>query len=297
MVAAISAVDLSQLPPPTVVETLSYESILAQMVADLRLRDPEFTALVESDPAFKVLEVCAYREVLLRARVNAASISRLLAFAEGADLDHMAAGRGLTRLVVIPGNPDAVPPIADVMESDAALKRRYLLLFEAYTTAGSRGSYIFHALSASGDVLDADPDVPEPGQVVVTVLSNSGNGTPSAELLAAVEGALSEETVRPLTDYVSVRAVSLVEVEIDAKLFIARGPDAAVVMDAARSALDALVASAKRIRAPLPLSAIYAALQQPGVIRVQLNAPTVEPDVGVGEAIWVTDTRLTYEVI
>ena len=48
--SAISTLDLSLLPPPEVVEQLDYEAILAEMLADLRARDPVFDALVDSDP-------------------------------------------------------------------------------------------------------------------------------------------------------------------------------------------------------------------------------------------------------
>ncbi len=64
---AFTAVDLSQLRAPGVIEDLNFETILQGMLADLQARDPEFSALVESDPAFKILQVAAFRELLLRA--------------------------------------------------------------------------------------------------------------------------------------------------------------------------------------------------------------------------------------
>ena len=66
-------IDLSSLPAPTIVDSLDYAAILQEMVDDLKARDVAFTAIVESDPAFKVLEVCAYREMLIRQRVNDAA--------------------------------------------------------------------------------------------------------------------------------------------------------------------------------------------------------------------------------
>lgn len=68
MAGGFTAVDLSQLPAPSVVETLDFETILQAMLDDLLARDPDFSALVESDPAYKILEVAAYRELLLRQR-------------------------------------------------------------------------------------------------------------------------------------------------------------------------------------------------------------------------------------
>ena len=87
--SSFTAIDLSNIPAPEVVETLDFSAILAAMVADLQARDPAFTALVESDPAWKILEVAAYRELLLRQRINDASRAVMLAFATGADLEHL----------------------------------------------------------------------------------------------------------------------------------------------------------------------------------------------------------------
>lgn len=134
-------IDLSQLPAPEVVEPLDYEAILAEMLAHLRTLDPEFDALVESDPAYKILQAAAYRELLIRQRVNDAARAVMLAHATGADLEHLAALFGVARL---PG------------ESDTALRRRAQLAPAAYSTAGPRAAYLFHALGAVASWETAD---------------------------------------------------------------------------------------------------------------------------------------------
>ena len=90
--------DLSSLPQPSVIEALSFEAIFGELQADFQSRYPQYSALLASDPAIKLLEVAAYREVLLRNRINAAAKASLLAFATGSDLDHLAAFYGVTRL-------------------------------------------------------------------------------------------------------------------------------------------------------------------------------------------------------
>ena len=82
------------------------------------------------------------------------------------------------------------------MESDADFRRRIILAPEGYSVAGPEGAYIFHALSADPDVLDASATSPTPGEVVVTVLSRTGDGTAPPELLATVEAAGSADDVR-----------------------------------------------------------------------------------------------------
>ena len=116
-----TAIDLSQLPAPDVVETLDFENILAAMLEDLQGRDPVFNALVESDPVYKVLEVAAYRETLIRQRVNDAARAVMLAYAAGPDLDHIGARFNVKRKLLSPGDPTANPPIEPVWENDQEL--------------------------------------------------------------------------------------------------------------------------------------------------------------------------------
>ena len=104
MASSYTNIDLSQLPLPAVVEQIDFDTVLGQMLADLVARDPAFTALVPSDPAYKVLEVCAFREVVLRQRVNEAAQATMLAYATGADLDHRGATYNVERLLLEAGN-------------------------------------------------------------------------------------------------------------------------------------------------------------------------------------------------
>ncbi|MBA4162391.1 MAG: baseplate assembly protein, partial [Novosphingobium sp.] len=89
--ASSTAIDLSRLPPPDVVEALDFEAIFNRLRADFLARYPEFTAFVESDPAIKLLEVVAYSELVMRQRINDAARSVLIAYALGGDLDNLAA--------------------------------------------------------------------------------------------------------------------------------------------------------------------------------------------------------------
>ncbi len=70
-----------------IVEKPNSEEIFSRMKEELVRRDETFSGLVESDPAMKVLEVAAWRELLLRQRINEAVKGNLLKFATGEDLD------------------------------------------------------------------------------------------------------------------------------------------------------------------------------------------------------------------
>lgn len=284
MPGTFTAVDLSRLPFPAVVEPLDFETILAAMLADLRARAPEFDALVESDPAFKLLEVAAYRELILRQRVNDAAKAVTLAYASGSDLDHLAARYNVARLVIDPGDQGIYPPRAPAYESDADLRLRVQLAFEGFSTAGPDGAYLFHALSAHGQVLDVSVHSPTPGDVVVAVLARGGDGTAAATLLAAVDAALNAEQVRPLTDRVSVQSALIVPFTVDATLTLYPGPDAAVVLADAQARLAAFLASNHRLGRDITRAGLIAALCTAGVQNVALAAPAADIVITIVQA-------------
>lgn len=269
-------IDLSQLPAPDVVETLDFEAIVTAMRDDLVLRFPAIAGVIdlESEPARKLIEVFAYREMLIRARVNEAAKAVMLAYATGADLDNLAALFGVARLVIDEGDAEAIPPVLPTYESDDDMRRRLQLALEAFSTAGPSGAYIFHALSADGDVLDASATSPAPGEVLVTILSRSGDGVPTSDVIDAVTAALSAEDVRPLCDSVTVQPAEIVDYAITATLRFFSGPDTGTVMAAAQAAAEAYVAAQHRLGRDIAVSGIHAALHQPGVARVDLVSPS-----------------------
>jgi phage-related baseplate assembly protein len=297
MAGSFTAVDLSQLPFPDAVETLTFETVLAEMIADLQTRDPSFTAIVESDPAYKVIEVAAFRELLVRQRVNEAIKALCLAYAVGADLDQIGARFNVERLILDEGDPDAVPPVDPTYESDDDFRRRIQLAPEGFSCAGPSGAYKFHALGADADVLDVSVQSPQAGDVLITVLSRTGDGTASAGLLTAVEDALSDEDVRPLNDTVIVQGATIVNYTIEAELEIYKGPDPEVVLAAAQAAAEQYAADAHRCGRDVTLSGVDGALQRPGVHKVNRTSPAAELTISKSEASYCTAINLTYVVV
>lgn len=284
--STLTAVDLSRLPAPDVVEPLDYETVFAAMLAKLREYEPQFSALTESDPAFKVLQVCAFHVLHLRQRVNDAARAVLLAYARGPDLDHLGALLGVARRQLDPGDPlRGVPP---TMEDDTELRRRIQLAPEGYSVAGPESAYVYHALSAHPDVLDASATSPSPGQVVVTLLSRQGDGTASPALIDAVADRLRDDGVRPLTDQVIVQGAEVVPYSVHAAVYTYAGPDAALVLAESRRRLEQYVEASHRLGRDVSLSGIYSALHAEGVQRVELSAPVSDVTVTPTQAAWCT---------
>ncbi|RYM55441.1 hypothetical protein BSR03_27100, partial [Serratia proteamaculans] len=264
-------IDLSQLPPPSVIAMPAFEDLLAQRLAELQALDPVFTALLDSDPAVKLLQISCYREMVNVARTNAGVLATLLAYARGADLDQLGANFDVYRLVITPADDTPVPPTDAVMEGDDAFRLRIRLSWYARNTAGSIQAYEYFALSADGAVRDAkaygpqEEDAISPGHVEVYVLSNDGGGVPPQALLDTVDAALNADFIRPLTDYVVVKAATLIEYAVTATLMFGSGPDAQTVMTAAKKAMQHYADSVHRIGVPLSIAGVYKALKQPGV--------------------------------
>ncbi|PCJ08323.1 MAG: baseplate assembly protein [Rhodobacteraceae bacterium] len=291
MAGGFTAIDMSQLPAPNVVLPVSYEVTLAAMLAELRARDPVFDALVESDPAYKLLEVAAYYKTLTDQRVNDAARAVMPAYAAGSDLDQIAARFGVQRSMIDQGDPDARPPVPAVLERDEDFRRRMLLAFEGLSTAGPAGAYIFHALSADPDVADASVESLSPGEVLVSILSRSGDGTAPSELLAIISGVLEE--VRPLTDLVTVQSATVVFYSITASLTVLPGPDSAVVRQTAENAVSAYAVAKNRLGHDVTLSGLFAALHQSGVQNVTLTNPAADVVISDSEVAHCTVIMVT----
>ncbi|EQB4836886.1 baseplate assembly protein, partial [Enterobacter hormaechei] len=242
-------------------------------------------------------EINAYQLTLAFQRVNDAVRAVFLASARNTDLDQLGAAFNVSRLVINPGDPDAVPPVDPVYEDDDAFRERIQLSWAQLNTAGARNAYRFHAKSADNDVLDADAYGPEthnrPGEVDVYVLSRTGDGQAGLILIETVMNTLSADEVRPLTDFVSVKSATIASYAVTAELDIPDGPDAQTVLENAISTLTSYTLLSHRINAIVPLSAIYSALQQPGVARVRLISPTADLEAVAGQAPWCSAINVT----
>ncbi|BEL98737.1 baseplate assembly protein [Serratia marcescens] len=281
-------IDLSQLPSPQIIEPLDFETILvdvkAVMIAAFPADQQASVAAamsLESEPLNVIAQAMAYRELLLRRRINEGAAACMLSHAEGTDLDNLAANLDTERLTITPetDTSDAV------MESDEALRLRAQSAFEGMSVAGPSAAYEYFARSASGKVADARATSPAPAEVVIAVLSTDGDGTASPELLAAVTAAVNDEEVRPLGDRVTVRSADIVDYSIDAELFLYPGPESEPIINAAMASLRGFLAdNDKKIGRDVARSAISASLHVQGVQRVVLRSPSTDLQISDTQA-------------
>ena len=56
------AFTLVGLPAPDILETLDYDTVFGQILAQFRSRFPQYTSIVEGDPGYSILEAIAWQE-------------------------------------------------------------------------------------------------------------------------------------------------------------------------------------------------------------------------------------------
>lgn len=290
----MSAVDLSQLPAPQVLESLDFEEIYGEELQRFReYMGDKWDALLVSDPITKLLELGAFRRMQNRARVNDAAKALLLAYATGGDLDQLAANVNLQRLVVQAEDLNAVPPVERVLEAHDALRERVQLVYEGLTTAGPRNSYILHARNASGRVADATAESPAPAEVVVTVLDLEGTGLAPPELLEAVRLHLSEDDVRPVADRLTVQSAQILTYRVEALVYMSgTGPENEAILAECEQRLRAWVNPRRRLGLEVARSGVDAQLHIAGVGRVELVGwSDIRPTKA--QAAWCEDISVT----
>jgi phage-related baseplate assembly protein len=252
----MNEIDLSLLPAPHVVEQLTQDELVKSRLDYLKTAGVDIDNFTPSDPLYRNVLSNSYRELLTRDYANNQAIGLTLAYARGADLDHI----GLTyhRVARLSG------------ELDDDYRRRIQLSPEGLSVAGPTGKYVFEALSTDLSVKDASFDSPAPVEVTITILSHDGNGTPSAAMVEKVNARLMDDGVRPQTDLVTVVPPTIVEYSLSATLKVSTGPDAQSVYDNALVKVQQYVSDQHRLGGSVTLFGVLGALNVPGVNDVVL---------------------------
>ncbi len=219
---------------PSLIEKLDYEAVLEALMNKARAIDG-WTAELESDPVLKLLEIVAYRELVLRAHINHVAISNLAQFAIGDDLD------AIGEFYQYPRLPD---------ESDARYRKRLFYAIRAMASNGTWESYMAKALGAHIDVIDVVAYRLAPGKVNVAVWGRD-------DAIAAVKDSLTGEAHEMLGIDVNVFAAKTHTLDVSAQIYVAANAPANI----AELVAENVVALSKQEAAfgkPLPRSQIIA---------------------------------------
>lgn len=165
---------------------------------------------------------------------------------------------------------------------------------ESFSNAGSKGAYEFHTLSADQSIIDVAVISPSAGVVEIYPLVDTG--TPSDDLIAAVQQYLSADKIRPLTDNVIVKKPESIDFSITAKLTLYSYADMASVQAAVNEGLNAYKTALKsklnKDIVPNQIIAILNAIY--GVYNVELISPTFQT-VGASQWANLQEINISYE--
>lgn len=294
-------VDLKKLPAPKVVQELSYETLLTKrkekflslQESDEMRQHWQARLQLESEPVVKLLEENAYLELLLRTNINESAKAVMLVYATGSDLDQLGALFGVTRLIIQAEDLKSNPPSPAKYEDDERFRTRIQMSLEGLTTAGSRASYEFHALSTSAKIKDVDVTSPTAGTVKVAILSTEGQGTADGDLIKAVKEQLNAEHIRPLTDTVLVESAVILTYEIQATITLYPSVLENVVMGNVNQAITSYANKQHSLGIDITRSGIYAALHQEGVQNVKLTKPMDDLIVQPHQAAYCTQIQVS----
>lgn len=270
--------ELATLPEPGIIETLSFDAVFSDLLRDFQSRYPDYTALLESDPAIKLLEVAAYRELLLRNRINEAARGQMLAFAAGTDLDHLGAFYGVDRLEG---------------EGDKAMRRRTQQRIMGFANGGGADHYRYWALTASPEIADVAVTSPRPGHVRISVLSRLGDGAASPELLEAVRAVVLRDDIRVLTDTVHVLAAEIVPVSVAGRIWLY--PETVTeLLEALPGYLAAEFAATATLGFDITRSWLTGRLHVAGVHKVDLITPEADVRIQPWQVARLASCALDY---
>jgi phage-related baseplate assembly protein len=283
----MTAINLSLLPPPDIIESLDFELIYAARCAYFLSLYPEDERAemaarleIEGEPIVIVLQAVAYAELILRARINDAARSNLLAFATGGDLDQLGAFYDVARMTS-PGG---------AFETDARFRRRIQIQIAALAGNGTREVYIGNALKADEAVKDAAVLSPLSGHVEVALWISDypedrplppgtdydqTNALHHAQVLDRVREAFAGDDARLLGIPLTVYEAAPVPVSLTATLYREASAPAHLVADIAAHLPVALAAHAELGR-DVARSLVMSWLHVVGISRVELATPAAD---------------------
>lgn len=304
------------------------EALLAE-VEKLRPADVEaITETLENNAEMLVVLLQAMSQVITNRerRANWQLQQLLVLWAKGSNLDARSAEMGVTRQVITKGDPNAFPPIEDVMESDDDLRFRALLAPYGFATTGSRTAYRFHAMtlgekptvtiespsagtvtvtykfpeaSPTARVRDASPrmEAPETGRVGVWILSREAeNGVPSEELLSTAEKYLNRDDVALESDEITTYPAEPLEYKVKAVLHGKNTPDGQIDLDAIKTTVETYTRNAQRLEGSIDISILYYLLQSAqSVVKVDLLEPTESVEASYRQAPYCTGVELEIQ--
>ncbi|PZU95570.1 MAG: baseplate assembly protein [Chelatococcus sp.] len=275
---SLTAIDLSQIPPPAAIEPLSFETLYEAFKAaflafwaEAQAKDPTLpdynVEMLEVDPAAIIGQAWSYIRLLDRARVNDAVRAVLAPLAKGTDLDNIAARQGVLRLETAPGVP----------ETDEQLLKRYLLSF-GRASAGSIDRILFDAYTAWPGMWDARVNgwaVHGRRGEIDLVISGPAGVTPP-EQLATVRAAVTSSSAKPEAIGMFVLAAVPLNYAVVQAITVPVGPDPDLLQEEAVSRVTSTTDARHLIGGTVKRDLVAGAAYGASIVSVSHSSPPAD---------------------
>jgi phage-related baseplate assembly protein len=307
-------IELEQLPPMQVLETLDADDIIAERMAKFvelwAKYDPPVAAdydvsSLEFDPIKITEELAAYFELLLRDRINQAAKSVTLAFASGSDLDAIASR--------YPGGIPRLDTDSDgtADEPDDTYRTRIWLSPNTLSPHGTYEAYVFWAMTAQPALRDATATaVRGTPKVTITIMAdgtevaaNSSytditsfpSPTPSDDDIDTVLEYVRDESRQGLTDVVYVRAPKITYTDYEVDVWLFPGWDKESTLNSVMKQLAELIEKQRWLGYSHVIAAIEAACMITGIYNCQVISPAADILIEKHEVVVVNSVTVTYK--
>lgn len=160
-------------------------------------------------------------------------------------------------------------------ESDESLAERVYLAPSSYSTAGPADAYTFWAKTFNPEITSVKPTTPEPGKVDLYILMDGGK-MPQDEIIQQLTAFLSGQSIRPMTDLLTVKKPEAVNFTVGLTYYINRSDSAKAVaiQEAVQAAVtDYITWQTAQIGRDINPDELTRRVKEAGAKRVVLTAP------------------------
>ena len=288
------------LPVLQAISPLDYETLVAAWKTQFKALmqavglDYDVDGL-ETDPGVIIAEAYAYLRLTDRAAINDAYSAERLALATGANLDGLAADRGVTRLTYVPATATAPA----VMEGDMSLLLRTWLKMQTWGSGSPYGVEYYARTLGLQNLADAHViDFPGEGRMTCVVLPVPGlSDADTSTLLATIGNGLMARHRRPGAVWIDTVAAKIVTIDYAGAIKIRRGASQAAVLATAQTGLANYMTTRRRIGALAPLSAMQAAQYGTNVVDALTISPATDVAIAETQAAQLGSVNIIVQVV
>lgn len=183
----------------------NYEEILSELKNELLQNINKYYSgsiqLSESDPLLKILEIFAYRALMIKQKIQDTYNASILSQAKGNDL------KRLSKFLF--EEEDNISNDKEIIDKIDNLWKN-----NTYYTTGTQSSYKFYAYKFTPNVKDIFINIEDEQIIIYLLFNNDQNEKEQSAVLKNTEEKLNDHSIRRITDKIKVKLAKIIEYNI-----------------------------------------------------------------------------------